>query len=230
MPACGADGLSSACWLAILLKYSKARRWFCATPSPRAYIRPSFHCATGWPPSAAYSSAITEEDAAFVDAGTAAVGTEAGGTGRLLSGGDVTGWGETTPSGAVGLTGALTGVPSNPNAGANGRAPRTNASMVRLDVRITLFLVCATWVGNRPIHRRPNLLSILPQRTRRVVSRARGPFGLAFSQFRGGQFYVKTSGLGVDLDDVAVQQQRDRPANGRFRPDMADAEAAGGAG
>src|SRR6185295_3528168 len=95
MPACGADGLSSACWLAILLKYSKARRSFCATPSPSAYIRPSFHCATGWPPSAAYSSAMTEDDEAFdangpVEAGTAAgaaaFGTEAGGTSRLVSG------------------------------------------------------------------------------------------------------------------------------------------------
>ena len=31
----------------------------------------------------------------------------------------------------------------------------------------------------------------------------------------------------VDLDDVAVPQQRDRPAHRRLRPDMADAEAAG---
>jgi len=45
--ACGADGLSSAWELAIRLKYSKARRSSWATPSPSAYIRPSFHCATG---------------------------------------------------------------------------------------------------------------------------------------------------------------------------------------
>jgi hypothetical protein len=36
--------------------------------------------------------------------------------------------------------------------------------------------------------------------------------------------------LGVDLDDVAVLQQRDRAADRRLRPDMADAEAAGRAG
>src|SRR5437016_4024981 len=108
MPACGADGLSSACWLAILLNYSKARRAFCTTPSPSAYIRPSFHCATGWPPSAAYSSAITEEEDAALEAtgpveagtavaGTAAVGTEAGGTGRLASGfATALGWAGTT--------------------------------------------------------------------------------------------------------------------------------------
>jgi hypothetical protein len=58
--ACGADGLSSACALAMRLKYSKARRSSCTTPSPSAYIRPSFHCATGWPPSAAYCSEFSE--------------------------------------------------------------------------------------------------------------------------------------------------------------------------
>src|SRR4249919_1771519 len=180
MPACGAQGLSSACWLAILLKYSKARRSFCTTPSPSAYIRPSFHCATGWPPSAAYSSALTD------DAELAAAGTGAGGTGRLGSALAVPGCGATTASGAAGLTGEPTGEPSNPNAGASGMAPRSNAKMVRLDVRIALFLVCATRVGYRPIHRRPDLLGILPQRTRRVVSRARCPFGFAFSQFGVG--------------------------------------------
>src|SRR5207244_384572 len=109
----------------------------------------------------------------------------------------VPGWGAATPIAASLATGgsALTGEPSNPNAGASGMAPRSNTKMVRLDVRITLFLVCAARMGNCPIHRRPNLLGILPQRTRRVVSRARCPFGLAFSQFGVGQFYVKNSGL-----------------------------------
>src|SRR3978361_2412328 len=58
--ACGADGLSSACALAMRLKYSNARRSFWVTPSPSAYIRPNFHCATGWPPSAAYCSEVSE--------------------------------------------------------------------------------------------------------------------------------------------------------------------------
>src|SRR5579859_3139792 len=62
-----------------------------------------------------------------------------------------------------------------------------------------------------------------------MVSRARPPFGLALGEFRVSQFYVKSSGGSVDLDSVTVAQQCDRAANGRLRPDMADAEAAGGA-
>ena len=122
----------------------------------------------------------------------------------------------------------MAGAPSNANPGAaTGVAPNNNARMIRLDVRITLFLVRTTWMGYRAIHRWPNLLGILPQRTRRVVSRSGLPFGLTIGEFFVGQFYVKNSDVGVDLDDVTILQQCDRPADGRFRPDMADAEARG---
>src|SRR5258705_9037368 len=63
-----------------------------------------------------------------------------------------------------------------------------------------------------------------------MVGLARLPFGSALSQLRIGQLYVKCPDVGVDLDDVAVAQQRDRAADRRFRPDMADAEAARRAG
>src|SRR6202795_533731 len=209
------------------LKYSKARTSSWVTPSPSAYIRPSFHCATGWPPSAAYCSEFSERPAAVAVAGVAAAGTV------FFSAWAFKAWvaaepcWETTGSAASGLTGA----PSNANPGAaTGVAPNINAKMIRLDVRITLFLVRTTWMGNRAIHRWPNLLGIFPQRTRRVVSRSGLPFGLTFGEFFVGQFYVKSPDIGVDLDDVAVLQQRDRPADRGFRPDMADAEAAGGAG
>src|SRR4051794_27673736 len=102
--------------------------------------------------------------------------------------------------------------------------------MVRSNVRIALFLVRAAWMGYGPSHCRPNLLGIFPERTRRVISRARAPFGFALRELCIAQFYVKGSDDGVDLDDVAVLQQADRSAHRRFRPDMADAEAAGGAG
>ncbi len=49
-------GDSSACVLAMRLKYWKARSSSRGTPSPVAYMRPSFHCASAWPCSAAYSS------------------------------------------------------------------------------------------------------------------------------------------------------------------------------
>src|SRR4029078_7088142 len=125
----------------------------------------------------------------------------------------------------------FTGAPSNAKPGAaTGMAPSINARMIRLDVRITLFLVRTPRMGDSPVHRRPNLLGIFPQRTRRVVSLSRRPFGFTFSEFGIAQFYVKDSGLSVDLDNVTILQQGDRTAHGRFRTDMADAEPAGGAG
>src|SRR5205085_11528154 len=61
-------------------------------------------------------------------------------------------------------------------------------------------------------------------------SRASAPFGLALGELLVAQFYVKYAGDRVDLDDIAVLKQPDRAAYGSFRADMADAEAAGGAG
>src|SRR5579871_4825968 len=121
----------------------------------------------------------------------------------------------------------FTGAPSKANPGvAIGMAPKIRAKMIRSDVRITQLLVRPAGVGYSSGYRRTNLLGVLPQRTRRMVSRARPPFGLALGQFRLSQLYVKDPGDRVDLDDVAVLEQRNRTANGSFRPDMADAEAA----
>src|SRR5216683_5903708 len=63
-----------------------------------------------------------------------------------------------------------------------------------------------------------------------MIGLARLPFGFALGQLRVGQLYVKCPDVSVDFDDIAVAQQRDRPTDRRFRPDMADAEAAGGTG
>src|SRR4051812_28846483 len=125
----------------------------------------------------------------------------------------------------------LAGEPSKANAGAaSALAPNTNATIARLDVRIALFLVRAARMGHCPPDRWSNLLSIFPERARRVVGRASGPFGLALGKLLVAQFYVKGTHVRVDLDDVAVLEQADRAADGGFWPDMADAEAAGGAG
>src|ERR1700748_3778063 len=53
------------------------------------------------------------------------------------------------------------------------------------------------------------------------------PFGSTISELGIGQFYVKSPNHRVDLDDVAVLQQRDRAADGSLRSDMTDAETAG---
>jgi len=54
-----------------------------------------------------------------------------------------------------------------------------------------------------------------------MIGLARSPFGLALSQLRVGQLYVKCPDDSVDFDDIAVLQERDRSAHGRFRPDVA---------
>src|SRR5436305_14475510 len=88
-------------------------------------------------------------------------------------------------------------------------APRTNANMVRLDAHITLSLVRTARMGHSPIHRRPNLLGMCPQRTRPMVSRARLPFGLTFSRLATGQICVKGFETGIDCADVTIRQQED---------------------
>src|SRR5215208_1973332 len=62
-----------------------------------------------------------------------------------------------------------------------------------------------------------------------MIGLSRLPFGLTFGEFGVSQFYVKCPDDGVDFDDVAVPQQRDRPANSGFGPDMADTEPSGSA-
>src|SRR6266849_4548911 len=209
--ACGADGLSSACAPTMRLKYSKARRSSCATPLPSAYIRPSFHCAIGWPPSAAYCSAVSEVSGVV--------------TGATFFSADP-GCPETTGMVAFWFTGA----PSKANAEATGTVPSSNAKMIRSDVRIALLLVRTTRMGYGPSHCRPNLLGIFPEHPRRVIRLARRPHGFAFRKLHVGQFYVKCSNDSIDLDDVPVLQEPDGAAQGSLRADMADAEAAGRAG
>src|ERR1700716_383522 len=131
------------------LKYSNARRSFWVTPSPSAYIRPNFHCATGWPPSAAYCNEVSEvsgagEGIAFFNAATAP------------------GWADTTGI----ATSLFDGAPSKANPGvATGMAPKINAKTIRSDIRITLFLVRPARMGNRAAYRRPDLLGVFPECT-----------------------------------------------------------------
>src|SRR5947209_928612 len=57
-----------------------------------------------------------------------------------------------------------------------------------------------------------------------MVSLTRPPFSFTLGELCIGQLYVKSSRDRVDFDGIAVLQERDRPAYGCFRPDMADAE------
>src|SRR5262249_50299867 len=78
--------------------------------------------------------------------------------------------------------------------------------------------------------RRPDLLGVLPQIPGSELRLARLPLGLALGEFLGRDLHVERAVHGVDGDDVAVADQRDRAAHGGLRPHMADAEPAGRAG
>src|SRR5437763_15028763 len=58
-----------------------------------------------------------------------------------------------------------------------------------------------------------------------MVSLTRPPFSFTLGELCVGQLYVKGSGDCDDFDGIAVLQERDRRAHGRFRPDMADTES-----
>src|SRR5260221_9019044 len=73
-------------------------------------------------------------------------------------------------------------------------------------------------------------LRVFPQGARLVVVPARLPLLAARRQLGVAELDAEGAGLGVDGDNIAVAQQPDRAADRRLRPDMADAEAAGGAG
>src|SRR6267142_2870540 len=131
------------------LKYSKARRSSWSTPFPSAYIRPNFHCAIGWPPSAAYCKEVSE------------VSEVAGGT-AFFKAATAPGW--PAPTGIV--ESWVTGAPSKANSGAaTGVTAKINAKMILSDIRIALLLVHAARMRHGSIHRRPHLLGIFPQRT-----------------------------------------------------------------
>src|SRR5712671_7013232 len=72
-------------------------------------------------------------------------------------------------------------------------------------------------------------LRVFPQRARLVVVPAWLPRLAARRQLGLAELDVEGADLRVHGDDVAVAQQPDRAADGRLGPDMADAEAPGGA-
>src|SRR5258708_6644630 len=262
------------------LKYSKARRSDCSTPSPSAYMRASFHCAAMTPCSAAYSSetrafslcpsfsARVPERSASIGvigaAGAANAGTLGGGSVRVPGGGTIglargmllsgisTGETPAAPRGigaggrgtstdiarrgagiTVGEAGAGTMitsgglVPSKANPGVS-PSPRPSAAktMIRSRVRIALCLGGSARMGDRAIDGGPDLLGVFPKITGAILRRARLPVLASFGQLRLGESDIDGAVNGVDRDDVAIVEQRDRSTDRSLRPDMADAKAA----
>src|SRR5829696_6229917 len=56
------------------------------------------------------------------------------------------------------------------------------------------------------------------------------PFAPALFKLRVRKLHIEGAVLSIQLDNVTIMEKSDRTTDGRFRPDMADAEAARGAG
>src|SRR5665647_2058694 len=108
-------------------------------------------------------------------------------------------------------------VPSNAMAGAASRpAPITTARNRNSAIRITRLLARPARMGDRAFDGRPYLLGVFPQITGAEFGLTRLPLALALGQLVGRQLDVQGAFLGIELDDVAVAQQRNRPAQCRF--------------
>src|ERR1039458_8296411 len=177
-------------------KYSNALRSSWVTPSPSAYMRPSFHCANAWPFSAAYSSEWTA--LAFSPAfSQCAPDLKA----------------SIADNGGAAAIASVDLVPSNAIAGAASRpAPITTARNRNSAIRIARLLARPAGMGDRAFDGRPYLLGVFPQITGAEFGLTRLPLALALGQFVGRKLDVQGAFLGIELDDVAVTQQRNRPA------------------
>src|ERR1700689_3662091 len=195
-------------------------------------MRPSFHCAAGWPCSAAYCSAVS-----------------------ALAFSSSSGW-LVLRKPSFGVSAAVFGVvvPSNAKAGAienPSTGPRavpkpSPAAMhsalasttplplamrrTALGIRIARLLGTTARMGHRAIARRPDLLGVFPQIARPIFIGARLPGFGAGGEFGVAQLDVQRALFGIELDDVAVANEPDRAAHGGLRPDMADAKTARRAG
>src|SRR4051812_38535733 len=107
---------------------------------------------------------------------------------------------------------------------------KVTAILPGLDVGVDVPLDLASRVGDGPEIGRADALGELPQGPGRIAGLVRGPVAGAVLQFDRIDLQVDGPGAAVDGDDVAVLHQADRPALLCFRPDVADAQPAGGAG
>src|SRR4029079_1054420 len=101
-----------------------------------------------------------------------------------------------------------------PSSASPGSMPRTSTSVAalarRLNVRITRLLCGAARMGHGAMQRIADLLGVFPDVTGLdivvVRIRVRAPLG----QLCRGDLHSQRAGFRVDLDDVAVAEERDR--------------------
>src|SRR5690349_5088602 len=98
------------------------------------------------------------------------------------------------------------------------------------DVRIDMSFRLAARMGDGSLLGIAHGLGVAPDRARLIVMLARLPGLAPRYHFAFADRDADDALLGIDGDHVAILDQPDRAADGGFRPDMADAEAAGSAG
>src|ERR1700751_5832356 len=101
---------------------------------------------------------------------------------------------------------------------------------ILLDVRIAHRLGRSARMGQCAVARRSNLLGVFPQITGSEFIAARLPLLRAPIELSLAELDVERAAFRIERNDVAVANERNRAAHRRFRTDMADAEAARGAG
>src|SRR5205807_8685442 len=98
------------------------------------------------------------------------------------------------------------------------------------DIGVDVALLFGSRMGDRSSLGIADLLRVSPQCSGLIIGFARLPGAAAFIQLGVAELDSDPSRLGIDGNDVAIAQQRDRTADRRLRAYMADAEAAGAAG
>src|SRR5256885_1987253 len=216
---------------------------FLPTPSPSAYMRPSFQMAPGRPWRAAYSSSVTASSALpsrsarvpdcsawlperspWVGPGGASrsksrvVGL-ASGTARLRS--RVAEFGDGTA--AAGASGTPSKLAAGGRPSARPIRPRLTTT---LNVRIARFLGRPAGMGHGAVARGPDLLGVFPQISGGEFGAARPPGFCPRIELGFRQLDVEDTFVGIEHDDIAVEQQPDRTADHGLWSDMAAAESA----
>src|SRR6185295_15021511 len=96
----------------------------------------------------------------------------------------------------------------------------------RLNFSVDVFLGLAAGVRGGAAERGAHGLGVAPERARGIHRLARLPFALAGGELALRDLDVDRALDGVDLDDIAVLQERDWPAQRRLGADMAHAKPA----
>src|SRR4051794_16096394 len=160
-------------------------------------MRPSCQSAKPWPWSAAYCNDVTAR--VFSPVLSASVALRIASFGVMA--GDSAAWG-------------AEGVPSSDRVGSIPKASAITVTLARaLNVRIARLLGSPARMGDGAMQRIADLLGVFPDVTGLDIVLVRLPSLAALVELGRRHLHIDGAGLSVDLDDVAVADQRDRTAD-----------------